>query len=597
MTRNTKDQTLRGRLRQIFLFSWRDCAVCVGILAAAGLLCALLRMIDSSDVYVALIFECAVVLVSRFTDGYLFGLLASVIGVVGVNWIFTYPYMQLNFTISGYPLTFLVMLAVSVVVGTLTTQIKQQEKLRAEAEREKMRGNLLRAVSHDIRTPLTAIVGGIDAILENGSQISPETSRDLLENMRDESNWLIGVVENLLSVTRMSGASNIKKELEAGEEVLGAASMKFKRHYPAVEVSITAPDTLLMIPMDIILIEQVLINLMENAVQHGKTTTRIELRLSSADGLAVFEVADNGCGIEKELLPHLFEGYLTRDQEEISDQRRNMGIGLSVCMSRRTAVRCVRKTGKKAALCCNFHCHWRKTAMNIRDKVLLVEDERTIRSFMQAILTANGYDVLMAGTGAMADTMIASHCPDIIILDLGLPDMDGMTILRNVRKWSKVPILVVSARSHERDKVEALDAGADDYLTKPFGTEELLARIRVAVRHTRTPEGAAAVANSGVFTAGELTIDYDKHRVYIAGRDANLTQNEYKLVALLGLHAGKVLTYDYLIKELWGPSARSDNQILRVNMANIRRKIEKNPAQPAYIFTESGVGYRMVEGD
>ena len=235
--------------------------------------------------------------------------------------------------------------------------------------------------------------------------------------------------------------------------------------------------------------------------------------------------------------------------------------------------------------------------MNIRDKVLLVEDERTIRSFMQAILTANGYDVLMAGTGAMANTMIASHCPDIIILDLGLPDMDGMNIIEEVRKWSSMPIIVISARTQENEKVLALDAGADDYITKPFGTSELLARIRAAVRHTRTPEGAAAVANSGVFTAGELTIDYDKHRVYIAGRDANLTQNEYKLVALLGLHAGKVLTYDYLIKELWGPSARSDNQILRVNMANIRRKIEKNPAQPAYIFTESGVGYRMVEGD
>ena len=166
--------------------------------------------------------------------------------------------------------------------------------------------------------------------------------------------------------------------------------------------------------------------------------------------------------------------------------------------------------------------------MNIKEKVLLIEDERTIRRFMQAILTANGYDVLMAGTGAMADTMISSHCPDIIILDLGLPDMDGMTILRNVRKWSKVPILVVSARSHERDKVEALDAGADDYLTKPFGTEELLARIRAAVRHTRTPDGATSVANSGVFTAGDLTIDYAKHHVYIAGRDANLTQNEYR---------------------------------------------------------------------
>ena len=162
--------------------------------------------------------------------------------------------------------------------------------------------------------------------------------------------------------------------------------------------------------------------------------------------------------------------------------------------------------------------------MKIKEKVLLIEDERTIRGFMQAILTANGYDVLMAGTGAMANTMISSHCPDLIILDLGLPDMDGMTILRSVREWSKVPILVVSARSHERDKVEALDAGADDYLTKPFGTEELLARIRAAIRHTRTPDGAAAVANAGVFTAADLTIDYGKHRVYIAGRDAGLTQ-------------------------------------------------------------------------
>ena len=151
--------------------------------------------------------------------------------------------------------------------------------------------------------------------------------------MRDESNWLIGVVENLLSVTRMSGASNIKKELEAGEEVLSAAAMKFQRHYPATRVEISAPDTLLMIPMDIILIEQVLINLMENAVQHGKTTTQISLRLTRSDDLAVFEVSDDGQGIAPALLPHLFDGYLTRDQEAISDKRRNMGIGLSVCKS------------------------------------------------------------------------------------------------------------------------------------------------------------------------------------------------------------------------------------------------------------------------
>ena len=235
--------------------------------------------------------------------------------------------------------------------------------------------------------------------------------------------------------------------------------------------------------------------------------------------------------------------------------------------------------------------------MNIRDKVLLVEDERTIRSFMQAILTANGYDVLMAGTGAMANTMIASHCPDIIILDLGLPDMDGMTILRNVRKWSKVPILVVSARSHERDKVEALDAGADDYLTKPFGTEELLARVRTAIRHTRTSSGNSEIAQQGTYTVGELTIDYNKHQVLIRGENAKLTLSEFRIVALLGKHAGRVLTYDYIIKELWGPRASGDNQILRVNMANIRRKIEKNPAEPEYLFTEVGVGYRMAESE
>ena len=235
--------------------------------------------------------------------------------------------------------------------------------------------------------------------------------------------------------------------------------------------------------------------------------------------------------------------------------------------------------------------------MTIRDKILIIEDEQTIANFMRAILEARDYEVMIVQSGAMASTLIASHCPDLIILDLGLPDMDGMQILKAVRQWSKVPIVVVSARSHERDKVAALDAGADDYLTKPFGTEELLARIRAAIRHTRTPDGGASMANTGVFTAGALTIDYGKHRVFVNGVDANLTQNEYKLVALFGLHAGKVLTYDYLIKELWGPSARSDNQILRVNMANIRRKIEKNPAQPVYIFTEAGVGYRMIEGD
>lgn len=235
--------------------------------------------------------------------------------------------------------------------------------------------------------------------------------------------------------------------------------------------------------------------------------------------------------------------------------------------------------------------------MKIKDKVLIVEDEQSISNFISTILSANGYDTMIAHTGEEALTMISSHCPDLIVLDLGLPDMDGIEVLKSVRKWSNLPVVVVSARQHEDDKVEALDCGADDYLVKPFGTSELLARIRTAIRHTRTTLPGGQIAQTGKFTAGELTIDYDKHQVLLRGENAKLTVNEYKIVSLLGKYAGKVLTYDFIIRELWGPKARTDNQILRVNMANIRRKIEADPGRPEYIFTEVGVGYRMREGD
>ena len=231
--------------------------------------------------------------------------------------------------------------------------------------------------------------------------------------------------------------------------------------------------------------------------------------------------------------------------------------------------------------------------MAYKQKVLVIEDEHSISSYLRTILVANGFDVITAKTGREAYSMMTSHCPDVVLLDLGLPDMDGMNLIRAAREWSQLPIVVVSARTQEQDKVAALDAGADDYLTKPFSTPELLARIRTAIRHARA--GGGSVSEGGTVQVGGLTIDYDKHRVFVDGEDARLTQNEYRLVALLGRYAGKVLTYDYLIRELWGPAAGADNQILRVNMANIRRKIEKNPATPEYIFTEVGVGYRMRE--
>ncbi|MDO4812042.1 MAG: DUF4118 domain-containing protein [Eubacteriales bacterium] len=302
---------------QDFLFT-------AGAFASAVILCSLLRRLAEGDGYVGLVFVLTVAAVSRWTEGYFWGTFSSLCGVVCVNYVFTFPYWEFNFTMTGYPLTFLTLLAVSIMISTMTTQIKKQERLRMETEKESMRANLLRAMSHDIRTPLTSIVGNTAAILESNGAFSSQ---------------------------------------------------------------------------------------------------------------------------------------------------------------------------------------------------------------------------------------------------------------------------------QEHDKVTALDMGADDYIEKPFGTSELLARIRTAIRHTRTSLDNDSIARSGKFSVGGLTIDYDKHRVFVDGEDVHLTLNEFKIVALLGKYAGKVLTYDFLIREIWGPKAKADNQILRVNMANIRRKIEENPADPRYIFTEIGVGYRMLDGE
>lgn len=226
-------------------------------------------------------------------------------------------------------------------------------------------------------------------------------------------------------------------------------------------------------------------------------------------------------------------------------------------------------------------------------KIMIIEDEEAISNFIATTLKANTYAPLIAKSGSEALSMIPSHCPDLILLDLGLPDMDGIEILKKIREWSTVPVIVVSARGEESDKVEALDLGADDYIAKPFGTSELLARIRTALRHSIMASNGSPA--NDIFHAKGLTIDFDKRQITVDGRDIHLTQIEFKIVSLLAKSAGRVLTYDFIITELWGPYAVKDNQILRVNMANIRRKLEKNPASPEYIFTEVGVGYRMTD--
>ena len=279
-----------------------------------------------------MIFVLAVVLVARVTEGYRYGVTASFVSVICVNYVFTYPYWQLDFTIAGYPLTFFTMLSVSLIVSALTSQIKRQEQLRVETDREAMRANLLRAVSHDLRTPLTSIVGSTSAILENEDRLDPEQKRALLRSVRDEAQWLIRMVENLLSITRMGdGDARIHKELEAAEEVLSSVDGKFRQRFPGVRLELAAPREALFVPMDAILVEQVLMNLLENAVYHGASTT-IHLSVERQEETAVFTVRDNGSGIPDEVLPNIFSSAL-RSRTHTSDNRRNMGIGLSVCSS------------------------------------------------------------------------------------------------------------------------------------------------------------------------------------------------------------------------------------------------------------------------
>lgn len=322
------------RLKELFPVSWKDLTTFVTIMLCATGCCYAMRILDGSGEFATLIYVMAVLMVSRFTNGYLFGLVASLLGVLFVNFLFTYPYRAFNFVIAGYPLTFLTMAVVSTMTCAMTNQVRQQEKLRAENEKEKMRANLLRSVSHDIRTPLTSIVGATSTILENRDRLSVQDQDLLLQDVREEAQWLIRIVENLLSVTRMSEeeSARITKTPEAAEEVVGEAARKFRKRFSHISVSVEAPEELLMVPMDAILIEQVLANLLENAATHGKTTTHICLSVRREGDRALFTVRDNGGGIPEKQLATLFDDHIRRTAEATEgDKKRNMGLGLAVC--------------------------------------------------------------------------------------------------------------------------------------------------------------------------------------------------------------------------------------------------------------------------
>ncbi len=311
---------------------WKDAAFSlVTVMAAFGLNLWIQRWFDTRSL-IPMIFVLGVFLISWRTQGYFWGVAASLISVLAVNYAFTFPYYAFDLISPECVASAVVMLVVSTLTGTLTTQIKHQEKIKAEAERERMRGNLLRAVSHDLRTPLTAIYGACSTVVEHYDSLQREQHLKLLQDMRADSEWLIRMVENLLSVTRIDGGQvQLQKVPTVLEELVDAVLVKARKRWPEQQIRVEIPEEFVSIPMDAMLIEQVLINILENAVIHAKGMENLSLSVTCRDGYAHFSITDDGCGIDPERMGQLFTGYLDRKDMPTDVGRSNMGIGLSVC--------------------------------------------------------------------------------------------------------------------------------------------------------------------------------------------------------------------------------------------------------------------------
>ena len=303
------------------------------LLAAATLLSLILSNInDDNNPFAVPVFILTVALIARATTGYVYGIAASLVSVMCVNYMFTYPFFEFDMSIAGYPLTFAAMLVVSVIISTLTTQIKQQERLRYAMEAEKTRADLLRSVSHDLRTPLTSIVGSCSILLDS-PQLDQADRQELLRGISKDAHWLIRVTENILSLTKFSTPNvQLHKESEVIEEIVGSAIVKFRKNHPDVSVTVDRPEHILLCPMDATLIEQVLVNLFENVAIHAENADRITVRIEKKSDRAIIAVEDNGAGFSRDQLNAPFDGHCT-PKNAVSDNHRNMGIGLSVCRS------------------------------------------------------------------------------------------------------------------------------------------------------------------------------------------------------------------------------------------------------------------------
>lgn len=527
---------------------FKDSAICIVVLTAATLAGYAFKAFQLADADIIMLYIIAVLVISIFTSKMYFCLISSLVGVMLFNCFFTYPEFSLSVHDAGYLVTFVTMFITAFIAGTLANKLKrniliaeqnarEKEEAALLAQNEQLRADMLRSISHDLRTPLTSISGNASTLISGGDTLDESARQQIYTDIYSESMWLIEMVENLLYATRIEdGRMQLNISVEILDDIVQEAVRHTKRTHPKRNIIVDMYDEIIPVMADANLIVQVIVNLMDNAVKYSDEDSDVTVSVRRENAHTVeISVSDHGTGISDEEKEKVFDMFYTGGSRS-SDSRRSLGLGLALCRS---------------------------------------------------IITSHGGTISVSDNEAIM--LSASHKPDIIILDLGLPDIDGVEVIEHIRTWSDVPIIIVSARSEERDKITALDKGADDYLTKPFSVDELLARLRVIQRRLMKSENISVTE----FVNGRLRIDYVSGCVHLDDEEIHLTPIEYKLLCLLAKNVGKVLTHKYIIQSVWGTPADNSEASLRVFMATLRKKL--SDSSQALIQTHIGIGYRMMK--
>ncbi len=482
--------------------------------------------------------------------------------------------------------------------------VKEATRTAALEDNEKLRTTLLASLSHDLRTPLASITGAVTTLQKFGDGLPEDKRRDLLGSIEEEAQRLTRFVANLLDMSKIeAGALKPKSELVDAPETIRAALERARKAFPQQNFAQNLARDLPFVRGDAELIEQVLFNLLDNAQKYGGGG-QVTVHARAVGSEVLVTVTDEGPGIKlgrsrpgvREILSGRTIGWSQdrRRSRPVDRQRPHRGDGRPDLGGEPGGAAPRDAHSRRAADCSvGVETDGRRRRERLRMnpiRILVVDDEPQILRFLRPALEASGYEVLHAETGREALRLAANAAPDLIVLDLGLPDIDGKEVLTQARQFTQVPILILSAREREAEKISALDLGADDYIEKPFAIGELLARLRAALRHAK----GAATVKMRVEVDG-LVIDRDRRLVTRDGAPIKLTPREYDLLTALAINAGRVMTHSQILTAVWGPAHKDDTQYLRVFVGQLRAKIERDPSAPTIIRTESGIGYRFIE--